>query len=233
MVRFEKISVTEKSYPFVNATVAADYANGTFGTVTDGVFTAGATGFYVIMNLEKGDDATSDDYVIKAGEPARIADLSQVDGAALNITRKQLPTTIAKGDKAVSKADGTLEVPVNHPTLNYIEITDITRFGANGKALVGTTADVEITAFDTISNVNAGTAGSATYANAAAVIAALPTTVTANDGAVTVPVTTWVDTDTYNAATAGSYTFTATLGTIPNHYANTGSYTATVEVVVG
>lgn len=56
-------------------------------------------------------------------------------------------------------------------------------------------ADVEITAFDAISNVSAGTAGSATYANAAEVIAALPTTATANTSAVTVPVTTWVDTD--------------------------------------
>ncbi|KAF5065625.1 Cadherin-like protein [anaerobic digester metagenome] len=93
-------------------------------------------------------------------------------------------------------------------------------------------ADVEITGFDAISNVSAGTAGSATYANAAAVIAALPTTATANTSAVTVPVSTWVDTDSYNTAVAGSYTFTATLGTIPSGYANTGSYTATVEVVV-
>ena len=137
MVRFEKISTTEKAYPYVDAIVAADYANGTFGTVTDGVFTAGATGFHVIMNIEKGDDATSDDYVVKKGEHARIADLSKVDGAALNITSKQLPTTIAKGDKAVSKADGTLEVPTEAPTAKYIEITEVTRFGANGKVVVG------------------------------------------------------------------------------------------------
>jgi hypothetical protein len=93
-------------------------------------------------------------------------------------------------------------------------------------------ADVEITAFDAISNVAAGTAGAATYANAAAVQAVLPTTATANTSAVTVPVTAWVDTDTYNPAAAGSYTFTATLGTIPAGFANTGGYTATVEVVV-
>jgi hypothetical protein len=47
----------------------------------------------------------------------------------------------------------------------------------------------EITAFDAIADVAAGTAGSAAYADAAAVIAALPTTVTANSNAVTVPVT--------------------------------------------
>ncbi|NLB51648.1 MAG: hypothetical protein GX808_01755, partial [Syntrophomonadaceae bacterium] len=90
----------------------------------------------------------------------------------------------------------------------------------------------EITAFDAIPDVAAGTAGSATYADAAAVIAALPTTVTANANTVNVPVTTWVDTDAYDPAAAGSYTFTATLGAIPAGYANSGGYTATVEVVV-
>jgi hypothetical protein len=93
-------------------------------------------------------------------------------------------------------------------------------------------ADVEITAFDTIADVDAGTTGSPTYANAAEVIAALPTDVTANSNAVTVPVTTWVDTDNYNPEVAGSYTFTATLGAIPAGFANTGGHTATVEVVV-
>lgn len=93
--------------------------------------------------------------------------------------------------------------------------------------------DVEITSFDALDTVPAGVAGDATYANAAAVRAVLPTTVLANTGSVAVPVTTWVDTDTYNAAVAASYTFTATLGTLPAGYANTAAVTATVEVVVG
>ena len=92
--------------------------------------------------------------------------------------------------------------------------------------------NTEITVFDAIANVAAGTAGSATYADAAAVIADLPATATADTAAVTVPVTTWVDTDTYDSTTAGSYTFTATLGTLPAGWANTGAFTATVEVVV-
>ncbi|MEA4841854.1 MAG: DUF4347 domain-containing protein [[Clostridium] symbiosum] len=92
--------------------------------------------------------------------------------------------------------------------------------------------DVEITGFDAISNVSAGTAGSATYASVAEVQAALLENVTANAGAVTVPVTAWVDTDGYNPAVAGSYTFTAILGSIPSGYANPNDYTATVEVVI-
>ena len=42
MIRFDKISATEKNYPFVDAVVAGDYLNGTFGTVSNGTFTAGA-----------------------------------------------------------------------------------------------------------------------------------------------------------------------------------------------
>jgi hypothetical protein len=91
---------------------------------------------------------------------------------------------------------------------------------------------VEITAFDSIADVNAGTAGAASYADAAAVQAVLPDSVTANAGAVTVPVTAWEDTDLYDPAAAGSYTFTAVLGTIPDGYANTGGSTATAEVIV-
>ena len=136
MVRFDKISVTEKNYPFVDAVAAADYKNGTFGTVADGTFTAGATGFYVIMNVENGDDAKSDDYVVKKGEHIRVADLSKVDGAILNITSAQLPSGVKKGDKAVSKADGTLNVPAAAPTAKFVEITEITRFGANAKVTV-------------------------------------------------------------------------------------------------
>jgi regulation of enolase protein 1 (concanavalin A-like superfamily) len=91
---------------------------------------------------------------------------------------------------------------------------------------------VEITSFDEIADISAGPAGSAIYADAAAVIAALPASVKANGNAVEVPVTVWTDTDGYDPNVTGSYTFTATLGAIPSGYANTGNHTATVEVVV-
>ena len=94
---------------------------------------------------------------------------------------------------------------------------------------------IEITAFDAIADVSAGTIAAPVFENAAAVIAALPATVTATfaGGAkATVPVTTWVDTDTFNNAAAAKYTFTATLGTLPLPFANTAAVTATVEVEV-
>lgn len=132
MVRFEKLSTTEKNYPYVDAVVAADYKNGTFGTVATGTFTAGATGNYVIMNIEDGDDAKSDDYVIKKGAHARIADLETVIGAIVDITSAQLPSGVAKGNKLESQADGTLKVNASAKGV-YIEVTDVTRFGIVGK----------------------------------------------------------------------------------------------------
>jgi len=94
---------------------------------------------------------------------------------------------------------------------------------------------IEITEFDAIASIDGGAAGEADYANAAAVIAVLPESVEvtfSGDIKATVPVTTWVDTDTYDPATAASYTFTATLGDIPLPFANTADVTATVEVVI-
>ncbi len=93
---------------------------------------------------------------------------------------------------------------------------------------------VEITSFVAIPDISAGTVGSATYAYATEVIADLPTRVAADtsSGTVSVPVNEWVDTDTYNPNIAGSYTFTAILGAIPEGYANTGNYTVKLEVVI-
>lgn len=94
---------------------------------------------------------------------------------------------------------------------------------------------IEITAFDALADIDGGTTADPVFADADAIKAVLPDYVTATfaDGIkVTVPVTAWVDTDTYNKATAASYTFTATLGPIPLPFANSANKTATVEVVV-
>lgn len=94
---------------------------------------------------------------------------------------------------------------------------------------------IEITAFDAIPDIDGGTLAKPVFDDAAAVKAVLPEFVTAtfaNGSKATVPVTAWVDTDTYSKLAAGKYTFTATLGTIPTPFANTANVTATVEVEV-
>ena len=122
MVRFDKISVTEKNYPYVDAVVAADYKNGTFGTVTEGKFTAGATGTFVIM---------------KKGSHARIGDLTTVVGAVLNVTSAQLPANVEKGNKLESQVDGTLKVNASAKG-TYLEVVEVTSFGANVKVVTAT-----------------------------------------------------------------------------------------------
>jgi hypothetical protein len=93
---------------------------------------------------------------------------------------------------------------------------------------------IEITAFDPITLEGGSTAAPA-YEDATAVIAHLNANyanVAANEGMVSVPVTAWTDSDGYNSAVTGSYTFTATLGEIPAGYTLGEGVTATAEVVV-
>ncbi len=96
--------------------------------------------------------------------------------------------------------------------------------------------DEAITAFDPIT-IEAGTAGSASYEDAQAVIDYLEknysgVTAQTDNGTVEVPVTGWEDTGSYDPATAGSYTFTATLGELPEGYTNPDDLAATADVVV-
>lgn len=91
--------------------------------------------------------------------------------------------------------------------------------------------ETEVTGYDAITAPDAGFAGDANFADAAAVIAALPTTATITGTADTVPVT-WADTDSYDNTTAGSYTFTATIGALPAGYVDDVDTISAIEVEV-
>lgn len=137
MVRFENISTLEKNYPFVKAVAKDKYKNGLFGEVkANGVFEVGANATQVIMQVESGHYADTDEFTVKKDEPIRVADLTKVpNGTPLNITKDELPSVVAVGNKLVSKADGTLKVDATATT--YIEVTEVTSFGANGKVVIG------------------------------------------------------------------------------------------------
>ncbi len=226
---------TAGSYTFtaVLATLPTGYANAGGYTATVEVVVSAAdvqlTGFSAITNVDAG----------KAGSA------TYANAAAVKAV---LPTSAM-----ATYSSGTVSVPVtswtdtdtyNPNTAGSYTFTAVLGTLPGGYANAGAytatvevvvAAKTELTGFSAISNVSAGKAGVATYANAAEVQAILPTSATAtySSGTVSVPVTSWTDTDTYNSNTAGSYTFTAVLGTLPGGYANAGSYTATVEVVVG
>ena len=89
---------------------------------------------------------------------------------------------------------------------------------------------VEITAYDAIADitVNQGDVNKDQVSELG-----LPSTVTIANTAFTRDVDSWVDTDSYDNSTLGSYTFTANLSsTIPAGYKDDNPETVTVEVVV-
>ncbi|OPH47399.1 hypothetical protein BC351_40045 [Paenibacillus ferrarius] len=178
-------------------------------------------------------------------------------GAVTYANAEAVSATLLASHAAVTANGGTITVPVTawvntdnyNPaaagnytftaTLGSLPANTTNTSGLTAKVLVvvapATQVGTNITVFDAIGNVSAGTVGAVTYANAEAVSAALiasHATVTANGGTITVPVTAWINTDNYNPGAAGSYTFTATLGGLPANTTNTGSLTATVEVIV-
>lgn len=138
MIRFEKLSATEKAYPFVDAVVAGDYKNGIFGTIGSGVFTAG-TGFMAIMQVEKGDDFNSSDFVVAKGEHARIVDFDKADGQIVNITKALLSGTYKLNDKLVADSTGKLVVSAS-PSGSYLQVSEVTTYGVRAAVVVAKAA---------------------------------------------------------------------------------------------
>ena len=174
--------------------------------------------------------AATNEAAVKAAIEAKIATLA-LDGVTTTVSKVLYTPAIAGTAGTPSGTNGTYTFTVDS-SKGAATATTVTLTMAVTATTYVAAPNVEITSFDAIANVSAGTAGATTYGTASAVIAALPLTVPANTNTVTVPVTTWTDTDSYNPQVAGSYTFTATLGAIPAGFANTGGYTATVEVIV-
>lgn len=135
MIRFEQLAPTEKAYPFIKAVSDAEYKNGTFGTITNEVFSAGES-FMAIMQVERGDNMKTSEFVVNKDEPVRVADFSKVDGCVVNITSDQLPKKYAVGNKLTADKNGNLVVGTS-ATKNYFEITEVTRYGVRAIAVVG------------------------------------------------------------------------------------------------
>lgn len=123
MIRFEKLSVPETIYPFIDAEATDEYINGTFGTIAEDKFTAGA-GFCAIMQVEKGDKAYTDKFTVKKGERVRVADLEKAPGLIVNITSDELPESVEKDNVLVADENGMLKVGSGNKSLKVIEVTD-------------------------------------------------------------------------------------------------------------
>lgn len=98
MFKFGTIGQIEHGeYPFEDAVVDSDVKNGAFGDVTDGKFTANASGKKVIMQLENGDNEAMPEYIIPKGSHVRVLDPSKVKGE-LEVYGYPLPETFKTGD---------------------------------------------------------------------------------------------------------------------------------------
>lgn len=123
MIKFNSIGQIEHGeYPFEDAIVETEMKNSALGNVTDGKFTTGAAATKAIMNIEVGDGADMPEYTISKGSRVRVGDLSKI--RKFEIYGYPLPSTYKKGDKFVSKADGSLEVKAG-ATGTYLEVKDV------------------------------------------------------------------------------------------------------------
>lgn len=120
--RFEKLHADEHLYPYMDAVSAAEYVNGTFGTVTGDTFTKGA-GNMCVMQIERGDDAYYDNYTVKKDEHIRVANMAKAEGEIIDITAANLPATYAVGNVLVADTTGLLKVGTGKG-YEVIEVTD-------------------------------------------------------------------------------------------------------------
>lgn len=137
MVRYEKLTPHYVN-PFVDATAAAEYTNGVFGTLSDnGVFTKGS-GNCCIMQVEKGDDARYNSFTVKMNEHVRVADLAKSEGEIINITAEELPQTYAVGDVLAPASTGLLAVDSSDDAKGF-KIVEVTDYGCRAQVALAET----------------------------------------------------------------------------------------------
>jgi PGF-pre-PGF domain-containing protein len=233
--------------------------------VTDGTYTAVVTPVYGGTNeitATVGVSSVTQSQTITVTEAESV--IATADGIIVGSTNPLINLTGTNFASDIATDDLTVDIGTTNLTLASVtlESSTIVTLVFTGTAEVGNltvqaktsafnpkstvasniltviVGSVEITGYDSISDVDAGTAGSATYTDATAVITHLNATyteVTIKGTSDTVPLSlSWDDTDGYDSSTAGSYTFTATVGTLPEGYVDEVDtiYEVTVEVVV-
>ncbi len=175
--------------------------------------------------------------------------VSVVDGSTLQMNAEVLPTDAADPSVTWSVETGTGAATISAEgllTATAVGTVTVKALANDGSAIEGTLL-VTVTESDPITSSLASFTpvtltqtgdvanSNVQYADALAVIAALPTeiAVTLVDTSVKNVPLTWADTDTYDAATAADYTFTATWGAMPTGADNDGELAApAVELTV-
>ena len=118
-IEYTTVGQYEKEYNFVDCVSDSDVINGAFGTITSGKFVPGE-GTYAVMQIEDGNDAGKENYVIPAGRHLRLLDLTKVGTVTGNKLVRLIGTmpdgievgdeVIVDGDAVVTTTDGVYEV---------------------------------------------------------------------------------------------------------------------------
>lgn len=118
MVKFDELGMVVNGKA-VSAKAANAYQNGVIGNVVDGVFTVATDGTYIMIDVEKGDDAGLRDYKV---EKDSLVKCYELDGQTFDVTPESFKY-------ATSSTYG-----------NLVEGTTVFTVGTDGKFAQSTTA---------------------------------------------------------------------------------------------
>lgn len=101
MVKPYTISMYEKYNNGSSVKAGADVLNGSFGVVTDGVFTNGTQATHVAMQVHKNDEAYTD-FAIPSGADMRVFELADWEGKYLQISPKHITYNTSENYASIS-----------------------------------------------------------------------------------------------------------------------------------
>lgn len=136
------ISMYEKYNNGSSVVAGADVLNGSFGVVTDGVFTNGTQATHIAAQVNKNDEAYTD-FAIPSGADMRVFELADWEGKYLQVSPKHITydtgenyASISAGTTMlVSDASGNLVISAAAATATghvYLKVTKKIEFDGDG-----------------------------------------------------------------------------------------------------
>lgn len=142
MVKNYTISMFEKHNNGSSVVAGADVLNGSFGVVTDGVFTNGTQATHIAAQVNKNDEAYTD-FAIPSSADMRVFELTDWEGKYLQVSPKHITygtsenyASISAGTTTlVADASGNLVIDAAAATATgyvYLKVTKKIEFDGDG-----------------------------------------------------------------------------------------------------
>jgi hypothetical protein len=142
MIKPFSISMYEKYNNGSSVKAGADVLNGSFGVVTDGVFTNGTQATHIAAQVGKGDENHTD-FAIPSGADMRVFELADWEGKYLQISPKHITYNTGENYASISAgittlvadASGNLVINAAAATATgyvYLKVTKKIEFDGNG-----------------------------------------------------------------------------------------------------